>query len=143
MNQVFDHSYGIIPIYGGGEEPLFLLLKQHSGYWSFPKGHPEMGETAQESALREFKEETGVNNCTVLAFPPTSIHYSFTRGDTTHYKTVTLFMATVPSMKVTPQATEIQEHIWLPYEKALTQFNFSSNTEALTAAKNYLDTLKK
>ncbi len=39
-----------------------VLLTQHSGHkgWEFPKGHIEVGETAQIAAVREVEEEAGV-----------------------------------------------------------------------------------
>jgi len=39
----------------------FLLVKQISGKWSFPKGGHEDYENTIECALREFKEEVGID----------------------------------------------------------------------------------
>ena len=36
-----------------------LVVKQTSGFYGFPKGHVEIGETEKETAIRETKEETG------------------------------------------------------------------------------------
>ncbi|MBI5061189.1 MAG: NUDIX domain-containing protein [Candidatus Aenigmarchaeota archaeon] len=38
-----------------------LLIKDSYGRWSLPKGHIEKGETAEQAALREIKEETGID----------------------------------------------------------------------------------
>ncbi len=50
-------------VYGGilqSANNRFLLVKgRHSGKWSFPKGHIEVGETALECVCREVREETG------------------------------------------------------------------------------------
>lgn len=37
----------------------FLVYGRKSGKWGFPKGHMERGETEEDTALREFFEETG------------------------------------------------------------------------------------
>ncbi len=38
-----------------------LLLRDRNGYWVFPKGHVEPGETPEQTAVREVAEETGIN----------------------------------------------------------------------------------
>lgn len=38
-----------------------LVIKQHQGFYGFPKGHMEKGETEIITALREVKEETNID----------------------------------------------------------------------------------
>lgn len=38
-----------------------LLIRDRQGYWVFPKGHTDPGETPEQTALREICEETGVS----------------------------------------------------------------------------------
>ena len=38
-----------------------LIIEQFQGFYSFPKGHVEKGETEQETAIREVKEETNID----------------------------------------------------------------------------------
>ncbi|MDM7324861.1 MAG: NUDIX hydrolase [Thermus sp.] len=37
-----------------------LLLRDRMGFWVFPKGHVEVGESLEEAAVREVREETGI-----------------------------------------------------------------------------------
>ena len=42
--------------------PELLLVKHRcGGHWSFPKGHVEAGENEIQTAVREVKEETGLD----------------------------------------------------------------------------------
>ena len=52
-------SAGIVPYLIENNELKFLLLKSSLG-WEFPKGHLEEGETNQQAAIREAKEEAGI-----------------------------------------------------------------------------------
>ena len=40
---------------------LLLIKNRYGGHWSFPKGHVEGRETEVQTALREVKEETGLD----------------------------------------------------------------------------------
>ena len=44
-----------------GNTEILLIRHIKSGYWSFPKGHVEKGETEIETAEREIKEETNID----------------------------------------------------------------------------------
>lgn len=47
-----------------------LLLRDRMGFWVFPKGHPEPGESLEEAAVREVWEETGVRAEVLLPSTP-------------------------------------------------------------------------
>ncbi len=44
-----------------GEDILFAFVHDIFGYWTLSKGHIEEGETAEQAALREIKEEIGLD----------------------------------------------------------------------------------
>lgn len=51
------------------ENNFYALLIHHNlGHWGFPKGHVELGETHEETALREVFEETGVTASIIDGF---------------------------------------------------------------------------
>ncbi|MBR6113333.1 MAG: NUDIX domain-containing protein [Bacilli bacterium] len=53
-----EKSCGMIVINDG----KVLIVKQNSGFYGFPKGHMEEGETEIETAIRETREETNIES---------------------------------------------------------------------------------
>jgi 8-oxo-dGTP pyrophosphatase MutT (NUDIX family) len=68
---------GAIVVRLDGREPQILLVtaKRNPRSWIFPKGHIEKGETAEDAALRETREEAGVLG--KLIGPAGVLEYSF------------------------------------------------------------------
>ena len=71
-----DSRAEMSPTYGGVvmDDAGRVLVREprthYSGYvWTFPKGHPDPGETPEEAARREVFEETGVTATIVRAIP--------------------------------------------------------------------------
>ncbi|GBF05053.1 NUDIX hydrolase [Deinococcus aerius] len=56
-----------------------LLVRYRSGAWAFPKGHVEPGETLEQTAVREVREETGVTATPLAPLPET--RYTNDRGE--------------------------------------------------------------
>ncbi len=53
------------PVQGAGgvvfnPQGQVLLIRDRQGYWCFPKGHLDVGESLEQAALREVEEETGI-----------------------------------------------------------------------------------
>lgn len=95
MNQV----YGTIFLTPQGS--VLLVKGRHSGKWSFPKGHPNEGETEFEAAARETMEETG------LRLSP-----FFDR--IVHLATGTYYIVTTPELVVQPNdQNEIIDSQWV------------------------------
>jgi 8-oxo-dGTP pyrophosphatase MutT (NUDIX family) len=106
-------------------------------YWDLPKGHLERGETSEEAARREVKEETGLDIEILPNFKET-IRYFFRWEGKNVLKFVTFFWAETKSKEV-----EISdEHIgfeWLPFEEAVAKVAFKNAKEMIKKANNYLN----
>jgi 8-oxo-dGTP pyrophosphatase MutT (NUDIX family) len=89
-----EHSAGgiVFKLDSGAHEPLWLICK-HSGYhkWVFPKGLIDPGETIDQTALREVREETGIEAEIIAQLPePETYIYTFS-GQKVH-KRVDFFL---------------------------------------------------
>ncbi|HET6738350.1 MAG TPA: NUDIX domain-containing protein, partial [Kribbella sp.] len=67
-----------------GDEVLLLLRANTGymdGYWAVPAGHVEHGESAAAAALRELKEEVGLEVEPADLVPVTAMHRTGGNGD--------------------------------------------------------------
>ena len=117
---------------------LLLLRHRHGGHWSFPKGHVEAGETEEETALREIKEETGLTvelqpgfRHTVEYFPKPGVR-----------KTVVYFLGYSPENTYVRQVEEISEIRWAELEEAFGEVTFKNDRNLITMAREYLSGLQ-
>lgn len=111
VEPVFAKSCGVIPVRLRGGKREYLLLLQTNDCWSFPKGHMEAGETEQQTALRELREETGLT-ANGLSTQTASCEYALTPHTR---KQVVYFLGPVDG-NVTPQQTEVRRHRWIRAE---------------------------
>lgn len=92
------------------EEGKILLIFQQNGFWGFPKGHVEEGETESETAVREVFEETGL---WVELNEENRFEFSYDIKDLNIHKTVVLFTAkVVDDSRFKKQDEEIAEMNW-------------------------------
>ena len=59
--------------------------------WQFPQGGIEAGETAQEAALRELKEETSVHSVTAVKTLDYPLRYEFPKEVKAKFRTRGIF----------------------------------------------------
>ena len=117
-------AYGIVPLKKEDGRWKVFLVKHKAGHWGFPKGHPEIGESPQETAVRELKEETGLFVDHFLKLEPLiSRYHCISHGEEVD-KTVTYFAAAVYG-EIALDSIEIEEGLWVELEKAGENFGFS------------------
>jgi 8-oxo-dGTP diphosphatase len=113
-----------------------VLLVHRPSYddWSFPKGKLDRGEHAAVAAVREVAEETGLH--VRLGLPLGSQHYPVGARD----KTVHYWVAwPVGDDDVSGYLVndEIDEVVWVPYEKALKRLTYKRDRATLVEAKRW------
>ncbi|MFH1582302.1 MAG: bis(5'-nucleosyl)-tetraphosphatase [bacterium] len=122
----------------------YLLLHYQSGlrrknpFWDFSKGHIEKGENEIIAAKREAKEETGLDDISILEGFKEEIKYFFKFKGQTIFKTVVFFLAETKTKKIT-LSFEHKGFKWLPFKEALELLTFQNGKDILQKANNYLN----
>ena len=114
--------------------PLFLIEHMALGHVSLPKGHMEGNETEEETALREIREETGLEVRLDTGFRH-GIGYSPAPGV---YKDVIFFIAEAESDRTVNQESEVSALEWLPFREAVEAMTYETDRETLEKARDYL-----
>ena len=122
-----------------GNTEILLVKHLKSGYWSFPKGHTENGETEAQTAAREIMEETGLDVFVDTGFRET-VTYNL-RKDVK--KTVVYFVARVKkNTELTPQSSEISELRWVEIDNAGAFLAFDNDKLIVSNAKAFISLMK-
>ena len=122
-----------------------FLLIQHSsnsnkveGHWDFPKGHVEENETELETASRELKEETGIDDFRLIDNFKHRITYNVNKNNKLIPKEVILFLAESYT-KVVELSSEHQNYVWQNFELSQNRLTYANAKEALAKAKSFLE----
>lgn len=113
-----------------------VLLTKHSQnkHWSFPKGLIDPGQTAKQTAIREVKEEGGVDAEILEKIGYSKYVYTFD-GEKI-FKVVTYFLMKYISGNIEDHDFEVEESGWYSPEDALKQLSFSQDKALLKKALN-------
>ena len=117
-----------------GNTEILLIRHINSDHWSFPKGHMENGETEIETAMREIKEETGIDVIIDQSFR--EIVTYFPRRDT--HKEVVYFIAKAKNTDFTPQEDEIADIKWVEIGRAGAVLFYENDKAIVNKAKGFI-----
>jgi bis(5'-nucleosidyl)-tetraphosphatase len=135
----FEKSAGAIVFRKEDSRIYYLLLRYQMGHWGFPKGIIEKGETMEETARREIKEETGIEDIRFVEGFKEWIKYFFKLKGKTIFKIATFLLVETGQKKV-EISFEHKGFKWLSFEEALKQITHKNGKEVLKKANNFLKT---
>lgn len=123
-------------VYRTKQEGVEILLLKHrfGGHWSFPKGHVEHGETECETALREVKEETGLDIELLDGFRQSVEYYP----KPSIKKEVVYFLGYAENDTIKRQEEEISEICWVKLDDAHKSVTFRNDKNLINCAKKFL-----
>lgn len=135
----FEKSCGAVVFTKIDNKIKYLIIKSIEGIYSFPKGHMELDEVEEETALREILEETGIKVKLINGFRY-KIEYEI--KDKNIYKEVIYFLGEYSNQEIIYQKEELSDAELMDFSTAFSVLQYDDSKAVLKAANDYLKTYK-
>jgi 8-oxo-dGTP pyrophosphatase MutT (NUDIX family) len=112
-----------------------VALIRIGDFWCLPKGLIETGESPEEAALREVKEETGLTG--ELGGKIGEVNYTFLR-DKRYFKTVHFYLFKYVGGSVASHDSEVDDVRWFSLQEASKALVYPNERRILGQAQNML-----
>jgi ADP-ribose pyrophosphatase YjhB (NUDIX family) len=116
LRQVDEFSAGGLVVDLAGDVPRAALIGRTDRHgrllWSLPKGHIEQGETAEQAAVREVAEETGIDGEILAELG--SVDFWFVAENRRIHKTVQHFLMRAVGGELSDADVEVTAVAWVP-----------------------------
>jgi 8-oxo-dGTP pyrophosphatase MutT (NUDIX family) len=131
MRVEHHHSAGGLVVRDG---EILLISTREGKRWQLPKGHLEPGETSEQAAVRETREETGVTGRVVATLPP--VEYWFNeRGVRIHKRVDYYLLAYVMGDAADYDRKEVSGAAWFGWQDGLARLTFANERKVVEAAR--------
>jgi 8-oxo-dGTP diphosphatase len=141
MRTVKEISSGGV-VYRRNKGTVEIALIRVRDRWSLPKGQVERGEGLEETALREVREETGLEGKIVEKLGDITYWYTnkTREGEPIRiFKRVYFYLIRWLKGDVSRHDDEVEEAAWFPIATALGQIYYSSEREMVKKAEALMD----
>jgi len=128
---------GIVYRRGGDGVEFAICGRDSDGVWGLPKGTPDPGESLEQTALREVREETGLE--VRLADKIEVIEYWFSRDGVRYHKWVHYYLMEATGGDTTAHDVEYDRVEWFPAEAALKTLSFKNEVDVAGKALALLE----
>jgi len=129
-----ERSAGAVVFRQTPDGRMYVLLRYPAGHWEFPKGNIEKGETPEQTAVREIREETGLTDVRLLDGFKKVIEYYYNRDGNRVHKKVIFFLAETEEERI-KISFEHEDYAWYRYEDALRIVSYQNSKRLLRAAE--------
>lgn len=120
---------------------VVVIMPRGTDRWQLPKGIVDPGESPEVTAVREVREEAGVN--ATLVGPIAKIEYWYVGDDrdgvrVRFHKVVHFFLLAFTAGDVADHDHEVAEARWLPLDQAIEQLAFRNEKAVVQKAKEMI-----
>ena len=121
-----------------GHLEVVLISRLNGKVWCLPKGHVEKGENAEQTAVREVSEETGLQGEIVEKLGDVQYWYYDKWEKKRIFKTVHFFLLKYLAGDVNNHDREVDEARWFAIDKARNLMSYSSEKDIFEKATAFL-----
>ena len=125
-----ETSYGGVVV--RGDEVLVITPAGKRRVTGLPKGGPNPGESGEQTAAREVREETGVT--ATVREPLGDVNYWYRRGGRRVYKTVHFYLCDFVSGSTDDHDHEVTEARWVPLARAADELTYPGERDMVANA---------
>jgi 8-oxo-dGTP pyrophosphatase MutT (NUDIX family) len=129
-------------VYRWVDERIDVLLAEQrdrltgEGTTRLPKGSVEAGETPEQAAIREVREETGL--AARVAGSIGTVHYTYREAEVRVAKEVHFFLMEPAPADPRPRDGEMERVYWCPIDEASGRLTFETERSAVDRARERL-----
>jgi 8-oxo-dGTP pyrophosphatase MutT (NUDIX family) len=133
---------GVVYRRRGGRAEVALISVGEKSRWQLPKGLVDSGESPEQAALREVREETGLSGELVAPIETAEYWYFGNAGRTgarvRFHKFVHFYLLRYTSGEVSAHDHEVNEARWVEIEEAARLLAFKSERAVLARARQMI-----
>jgi len=133
-------SGGVVfrPAGAGHEVALIRVARADGDAWALPKGWVEKGEDLEQTAVREVREETGLDAKVLRKLGEITYEF-YSKADRSRIvKTVHVFLMEWLGGDTADHDDEVEEVRWFPLEDALRMLTYKNEREMLEKAMSLI-----
>ncbi|MFZ4484970.1 MAG: NUDIX hydrolase [Candidatus Nanopelagicales bacterium] len=109
--------------------------------WSMPKGHLEQGETAEDAAIREVQEETGIESHVIATLG--TIDFWFMSQDRRIHKTVHHYLLEADGGELSDADVEVVKVAWIPLDEVSDLLRYPDERRLVSMVPGLLATAER